>query len=306
MDALEFRPSRNTVLGIRRIFPFTSSHDNIYIVAEKTPRHDEFLDPHPGPPRPELVSPDRWKLPSRDEGILAKFSSQKNVFQTNNSLEAEMRAAMALQREAKAATLSTSGADDYSRNSAPPLTSIPLNSSTNETFQSLQRKNNETPKKHLGDKKSSWTKQRMSTLRVLGQDEPIVMKEFRASRAAQFVNQTKNPLSPPPPSTTPLNNTIFKPYGSIPFSTFDTARRQKEDEARAKGSVPVEASKHPSTAADLPSSSTLSKEELHLLIEELGKTEEAIEKQKLLLGLRHRTHGYERQRAHGSSSTLLG
>jgi hypothetical protein len=161
--------------------------------------------------------------------------------------------------------------------------------------------------------------QKVSTFKSLGSSHPEILANWRAKRAADFVNKKKNALDVPEHKGMPANLT-FKPAGPvhIPQKPKDLPNKKVAPPPLPKGhaadtyhltlgigsTAPADSTSgygntYSSSSADIGSL----KAGLGTLVEQLQKTEEEIARQELKIGLKKKNQSYAA--AKGAKTTIV-
>ena len=250
------------------------------ILAQKTPRKDGQFD-NSVPEAPKQV--DRWHYPETDWGLMAKFRSQKPIYDKILSMEQEYKEKVqefngkSIDDGASSGTIASSrnvNTITTTRDSIDELKSGRLTERTSRTA-TTSRKDSQLPYEP-----NKLYDQSISTFKVVGKTNPEILAKWRAKRAADFVLTQTHPLEPP--TSRILSDKLFKPAGVAP------------DVIVNKEFVKVKKRSHkPSTAIE-PVDTARLQEKLGSLMSALNQTQSEIERQELKIALNNKAKPYQR------------
>ena len=244
------------------------------ILAQKTPRKDGQFD-NSVPEAPKQV--DRWHYPETDWGLMAKFRSQKPIYDKILSMEQEYKEKVQEFNEKNIDVEASSGTIASSRNvntitttrdSIDELKSGRLTERTSRTT-TTSRKDSQLPYEP-----NKLYDQNISTFKVVGRTNPEILAKWRAKRAADFVLTQTHPLEPP--TSRILSDKLFKPAGVAP----DVIVNKEFVKAKKR-------SHKPSTAIE-PVDTARLQEKLGSLMSALNQTQSEIERQELKIALNNK------------------
>lgn len=247
------------------------------ILAQKTPRKDSSFDNSvPNAPK----STERWHYPETDWGLMAKFRSQKHIYDKILSMEQEYKEKVLEFNERN----NDEKIGNDIKSSARNVSSITITDSIDEIKSG--RITERTPRVASSRKDSLLTYEpnqlfdhNISTFKVVGKSNPEILAKWRAKRAADFVLTQTHPLEPP--TSRILSDKLFKPAGVAPDSFAN-----KEFAKKKKGNT--------SSTVIGPVDTARLQEKLGSLMSALNQTESEIERQELKIALNNKAKTYQR------------
>eukprot|EP01038_Epipyxis_sp_PR26KG_P007979 gene7979-10820_t len=284
---LQYKPTRNPIR------------------AEKTPRIDYTgFNFKPPTARPE---PEKWNYPESDWGLMSKFNSQKHFYTEIERKEKEFADQAILnklkreenQKELEAATiqqqikLKQMNNNNNSEVLNETSRSTRTGEDTSRSVYSTQRSGFETNRSDHKLYKTDFHDYKISSIKEVGETHPEIIAKWRAQRAADFIATLKDPVAPP--SSKPFDSS--QPF-VVPLAKAKTVNNNTQKEL--KSSKNQSKSKKISTQNDEKSHSINpieSQMQLSVLMNELKKTEEDLERQKLKIKLHNRTKSYQLEKS---------
>lgn len=275
---IEFRYSRN---------PLTT--------FVKSPRHDYrnfVFDP---PPAPEVKEKWVYPEPGNDWGLLGKLQTQKklyaNIYAKEQEYKSKLIEAQNILSSSTTRISSPLSAPLISSRNFPSSREILTSRSSMDTkrsdfsdFQITSRNpDNYSTNKNLNTNNntnilsnSASLPVRISQLKELALSHPEVIDKSRADRASHFISTQKHPLEPP--TGRELAHGSFKPAGThFTMKPTDTLIATKKKSHLGKSTLQL------SSPNFSPGHSETT---MKFLMNELTKTDEEIERQELLIGLK--------------------
>lgn len=245
------------------------------ILAQKTPRKDKTFD-NSVPEAPKV--PERWHYPDTDWGLMAKFKSQKHIYDKLQSQENEYREKLQEFQENKDTEMKINKDTIRTSRSGNQITARDTNDDiiveniTNREPKLTSRKDDvKYQPNQLYNKK-------ISDFRIVGKNNPEILAKWRAKRAADFVLTQNHPLEPP--TSRKLADKLFKPAGTAPDEFVNKGYKIKKKSKSATIMEPVDTARL--------------QEKLGNLMSALDQTQSEIEKQELKIALNNKTKSYQR------------
>ena len=248
------------------------------ILAQKTPRKDRSFD-NAVPEAPKQV--ERWHYPETDWGLMAKFRSQKQIYDKILSMEQEYKE--------KVQEFNDKSINDKVNNetiaSSRSVGSITARDSIDDiksgriTERTATKAITSRVDSQLPYEPNQLYDHNISTFKVVGKTNPEILAKWRAKRAADFVLTQTHPLEPP--TSRMLSDKLFKPAGVAPdvLSSKDFKVKRRS----TKSSTVVQ-----------PVDTARLQEKLGSLMSALDQTQGEIEKQELKIALNNKVKSYQR------------
>jgi hypothetical protein len=214
---------------------------------------------------------------------LSRFESQRKIYEQIHNFEAQIAEAKLRKQNFQKQSLdqvSSNGQDRAHSDRQPILADLKLPSNNNcpstSRSQYTGRSSNHSTSQDREDssatartsKGKEWYQQRTEVLKVMSEQNPQIIQEYRAKRAANYINKYVKPSDLP---------------GSL-STTSESARQRGSLDSSRSSQIPYHL---------INTSASVAKEQLHQLIEDLSKTEEEIERQELKISLHSRRKHYE-------------
>ena len=246
------------------------------ILAQKTPRKDKTFD-NTVPEAPKLT--ERWHYPETDWGLMAKFRSQKHIYDKLQSQENEYKEKLQESIENKINNMKMN--NDTIRTSRSNITARDINGSDEITVENIINREPKLAsiKDNIKYQPNQLYEQKISNFRVVGKNNPEILAKWRAKRAADFVLTQNHPLEPP--TSRKLGDKLFKPAGTAPDEFVN--KEFKIIKKKSKSSTIME-----------PVDTSRLQEKLGNLMSALDQTQSEIEKQELKIALNNKTKSYQR------------
>jgi len=247
------------------------------ILAQKTPRKDRSFD-NAVPEAPKQI--EKWHYPENDWGLMAKFRSQKHIYDKIFSMEQEYKEKV---QEFNDRNVSADKANNETIPSSRSVSSITARDSIDDlksgrTTERIIKATTSRKESQLPYEPNQLYDHSISTFKVVGKTNPEILAKWRAKRAADFVLTQTHPLEPP--TSRMLSDKLFKPAGVAP-EEFNT--KEFKAKRRSKSSTVVQ-----------PVDTARLQEKLGSLMSALDQTQGEIEKQELKIALNNKVKSYQR------------
>ena len=245
------------------------------ILAQKTPRKEKTFDNTV----PEAIKlPERWHYPEIDWGLMAKFRSQKLIYDKLQSQENEYKEKLHESKENREAAMEFNNETINTSRGGNKISARDTNEEiiteniTNRELKTTSRKDD------IQYQPNQLYEQKINDFRIVGKNNPEILAKWRAKRAADFVLTQNHPLEPP--TSRMLADRFFKPAGTAPG---EFVTKELKIKTKSKSSKIIE-----------PIDTARLQEKLGNLMSALDQTQSEIEKQELKIALNNKTKSYQR------------
>ena len=328
MKYVELKANRvkNAIAEGRKTFPVERNP----LLAEKTPRHPVFgnWDYTPLSARPEFENLNyqmpKWNHPDYDYGLLSKLNTQAPIYAKEKKWSDDMydkidkhKKTMAIKREeqerqkreekVEPVRVTARDSDGYTIPTVRSASTVndedellnknKLEESTGlTTRRTIESEKPPTSRSQMSTGRRFYT-QPISTFKNLIVENPEVLAQWRANRAAEFITTLKDPLDAPSTTRIALKNNPhkgFKPSSTVAKDLHKASGPVNKKSIRKLPKVDRSLIQSLSSRQDKEVDTARMKEELTMLQKALRETNEEIERQELKVKLNTKTKHYER------------